>query len=133
MKKVRRIRGGTGKFAPAPQSFCPHHKEAMPFDPMIRGWACPVEGCSYRKYRKQDIDQFGPPLVCEGPLSVTLVEDSSNNTQQLILRGSNNVAVDLTSVTTDVRVEQEATYSNSYVVVELIFNNGLTVLKKDAL
>lgn len=116
-KKRPALRGGKGTLTDKstvenPQ--CRNHGTEMKFDPLLMGWRCPVADCSYRRYRKVEVDQYGPPLVCEGPYTLTLVHSNSTPRAhpRFILRGSNNVALDVSDLVKDYQFEPGAATAN---------------------
>lgn len=110
-KKMKKpLRGGKGTLArsgPAEKVRCRNHNEEMKYDPLIMGWRCPLNGCNYRRYKKSEVDQYGPPLICEGPFTLTLYKENTDPSimPRVLLRGSNNVVVDLTSIATELGVD----------------------------
>ena len=100
-KRPKNLRGGKGTLASKadpPKYHCRNHGTPMTYSPLLMGWECPESGCTYRRYRKSEVDQYGPPLVCEGPHTLVIYGD--HNKSQILIRGSNNVAVDITGLVT---------------------------------
>lgn len=137
MEKKKRpkaaLRGGKGTLTDKMQvdsPTCRVHATAMKYDPLIMGWKCSEAGCNYRRYKKSEIDQYGPPLVCEGPFTLVVYQDpASPNTVRPILRGSNNVAVDLNDILTGITAETDpgSVYNATHYELTLRLNNVTVV------
>lgn len=117
-KRPKNLRGGKGTLtkatSPAEKIRCRNHDEEMKYDPLIMGWACPVAECNYRRYKRSEVDQYGPPLICEGPFTLTLYKetDDPKTTPRVLLRGSNNVVVDLSSIAQELNVDDGTIYAS---------------------
>lgn len=128
-KKIKKpvLRGGKGTLPTHNVEVvrCRNHNEPMRYDPLIMGWECPVAECNYRRYKKSEIDQYGPPLVCEGPYTLTLYKETADPSvkPRVLLRGSNNVVVDLTSLARELAPETGHIYARGAAPAPITLGN----------